>query len=92
MEPYIRLNTEPREKVKTGLEKYFFKLMSSLVFGKSVENVRNRIKVELTIEAERNLDLINNPQFCSKKGFNDHLAAVLMSNTTVILNKPIYAG
>ena len=35
------MNTDPRNKAKMILKKYFFKLMNTVVLGKNTENVRN---------------------------------------------------
>ena len=53
MSPYIQLNTDLRAKAKSDFEKDFFKLMNNSVFGKTVENLRKRIRVDLVRAPER---------------------------------------
>ena len=47
LEKYISFNTRKRNKVKKDFEKNFFELFVSAAFGKFVENVRNRLELEL---------------------------------------------
>ena len=47
MEPYIRMNTEFRKQAKSDFETNFYKLMNNSVFGKTMENLRNRVDVKI---------------------------------------------
>ncbi|XP_033103730.1 uncharacterized protein LOC117106477 [Anneissia japonica] len=94
MKEYIDMNTELRKAAKTDFEKDFFKLMNNSVFGKTMENVRNRQTVHLckTGETRKKTKLFSQPNFNSFVDINDDLVAIHMNKTRVKLNKPIYCG
>ena len=92
LKPYIDKNTALRKKAKNEFEKDFFKLMNNSVFGKMIENVRKRIEIKLIVTEERRKKLVSEPNYASCTAFSDHLVAVEMRKTRVLMDKPILAG
>ena len=48
MKPYIDFNTERRKEATNKADKDLFKLFNNTVYDKTMENMRNRIKVRVT--------------------------------------------
>ena len=89
---YINLNTEKRKEAKTPFEKDFFKLMNNAIFGKTMENVRKRITVELVQTEKRFKKAVAKPTFVKFKIFNEDLTAVHCMQASLKLDKPIQVG
>ena len=92
MKPYIEMNTNLRTKAKNNFEKDFFKLMNNSVFGKTMENIRNRVNVKLVNTQERLKKLSAKPNYKSCKIFTENLISVHMKKTSLTMNKPVYLG
>ncbi len=92
MKSYIDLNTDMRTKGTTDFEKDFYKLMNNSVFGKTMENVRNRVNVKLVTNKKDLNKLAKKPNYKRVSEFHENLVAVHMEKTTVKLYKPIYLG
>ena len=93
LKPYIDKNTNLRTKAKNNFEKDFFKLMNNAVFGKTMENIRNRVNVKLVNTEEKLKKLVAKPNFKGPpKIFNENLVSVHMKKTSLTMNKPVYLG
>ena len=56
IKPYVEFNTRRRMEVTNEADKNFFKLMINSVYGKTMENMRKRIKIRI----------VNNKRDCIK--------------------------
>ena len=63
--------------------------MKNAVFGKTMENVRNRRVVKLVVKEERRKKLVSEPNYDSCKQFSDSLMAIEMRKTEVFMDKTI---
>ena len=92
MRSYIELNTSLRTKGKNDFEKDFFKLMNNSVFGKTMENIRNRVDVKLVNNRGAAEKLSAKPNFEKATIFDEGLVAIHMKRTKLKFNKPVYCG
>ena len=94
MEPYIRMNTELRKDATSDFEKDLYKLMNNSVFGKTMENLRKRVNVNLvrSLEEDKLRRIIASPAFARANIFDDDLAAIQVHKSKLVLNRPVYVG
>ena len=89
---YIDLNTSLRAKAENDFEKDFFKLMNNSVFGKTMENIRKRVDIQLVTNEKQARKLIVKPNFHHRNIFCEKLTAFHMKKTKLLFDKPIYLG
>ena len=94
LERYISFNTQKRNKAKNDFEKDFFKLLVSAAFGKFLENIRNRLELEL-IKKDDFKKIITRQ---SKLAFNgiqkshENYDSYTSKQNQVVMDKAIYVG
>jgi hypothetical protein len=89
MKEYIMKNTNLRTISKNEFEKDLYKFMNNSVYGKTMENVRNRINFRLISTEDQSLLVKNMKRFTI---FNEDLVGIHIQKTLVKLCKPIYLG
>ena len=93
MKKYIDFNTEKRKNADNDFEKDFFKLMINSVYGRTMENLRNRIIVRLINNAKDFLKYIRSrPTYITHKSFGKDYASIQEIKSVLMLTKPIYVG
>lgn len=95
LKKYIDLNTEFRKHAKNEFEKNHFKLNNNAIFGKSMENIRNRRNIKLVTKwggkggARSVIAKIN---FKKSVIVNEDLFMVELGKTHIKFNKPLFVG
>ena len=92
LKKYIALNTDLRTKAKNEFEKDFFKLMNNSIFGKTMENIRNRVNIKLVTDRKKAEKLAAKPNFKHCNIFDKDLIAIHMKKTSLTMDKPVYLG
>ena len=90
LKKYIDFNTDKRKNAGNNFEKEFFKLANKSVFGKTMENLRNRISAKLVNNSKDYVKCISKPSFVSQIIFSKNFVAIHKIKPVIILNKPIY--
>ena len=92
LKKYIDFNTDIRKNVANSFEKDFFELTNNSVLGKTIENLRKRISVELVNNSKDYLKCVSKPSFVSQKIFSKTFVAIHKIKPILTLNKPIYVA
>jgi hypothetical protein len=80
------------QAAKTTLEKDVLKLMNNAIFGKTCENVENRMTVVLATDADTIMRHASKPTFADMQLIGNGLVALHMRATSVLYNKPLAIG
>jgi hypothetical protein len=89
------MNTQLRKEASSVGDDFgvsLYKLMNNAVFGKTMENVRDRVDIKLYTDEKLVQKQIAKPQFENSKVFDDDLVAIKCVKAKCVLDKPIYVG
>ena len=92
MKPYIDFNTQKRKEATNEADKNLFKLLNNAVYGKTMENMRKRIKIRITTDEKEFLKLPQDLHILDIKTFGKNLVVIHDKKELLTLNKPIYVG
>ena len=92
LKAYLDMNTDLSKNAKNDFEKYFFKQLNNAVFGKTMENVRKHRDIKLATTERRRNYLVSEPNYHTTKFFTEHLLAIEVKKTEILMNKPVYVG
>ena len=94
LEAYISFNTQKRNKAKNDFEKDFFKLLVNAAFGKFLENVRNRLELEL-IKKDDIKKIITEQSKLTFNGIQktyENYYSFTYKKNEIVMDKAIYVG
>ena len=74
------------------LRKTFSNYLNNTVFGKAMENVRKHRDIKLVTTERRRNYLVSEPNYHTTKFFTEHMLAIEMKKTEILMNKPSCLG
>ena len=88
MKPHIDFNTQKRKVATNDADKNLFKLLNNAVYGKTMEDLRKRIKIRI-VKNEKDINKhISKP--IGQKIFDKNVVVIHQKKIRLTLNKPIY--
>ena len=94
LEKYISFNTQKRNKAKNDFEKDFYKLLNNAFYGKTMENVGNRMKIKF-FKKDDYREIIKQQSKLTFNGIHksyENCDSYTHKQNEVLMDKPIYFG
>ena len=92
LKPYVEFNKKRIKGKKIGGKdgEALCKLTNNAVYGKIMENMKNRIDAKLVSNKNDYFNWTSKPSYMSQEIFDNDLAAICKNKVTITLNKPAY--
>ena len=94
LEKYISFNTQKRNQAVNDFEKDFYKLLNNAFYGKTMENVRNRLKIKF-IKKDDHREIIKQQSKLTFNGIHksyENCDSYTFKQNEVLMDEPIYLG
>ena len=94
LESYMNFIRQKRNKAKNDLEKDFYKLFNNAFYGKTMENVRNRLKIK-PIKKDDYKEIIKRQSKLTFNGIHksyENCDIYTFKQNDFLMDKPIYLG
>ena len=94
LEKNISFNTQKRNKAKNDFEKDFYNLLNNAFYGKTMENVRNRLKIKF-IKKDDYREIIKQQSKLTFNGIHksyNNCDSYTFEENEVLMDNPIYLG
>ena len=91
---YINFNTQKRNQAVNDFEKDFYKLLNNAFHGKTMENVRNRLKIKF-VKKDDHREIIKQQSKLTFNGIHksyENFDSCTFKQNEVLMDKPIYLG
>ena len=91
---YIDFNTNQRKLAKTDFEKNLYKLLNNALYGKTIENVRNHVNIDLIsiYDEEKIMERQSKLSFDGLIKCYDEFIAYKFKKSKITFKQPIYLG
>ena len=90
MKPCIDFNTEKRKEATNEADKNLFNLFNNFVYGKTMKNMRKRMKVRVTTTKKEFLKYASRPTFINHNIYGKDFVVIYEKKEVLKLNNPIY--
>ena len=94
LEKYVNFNTQKRNQAVKDFEKDFYKLLNDAFYGKTMENVRNRLKFKF-VKKDYYEEIIEQQSKLTFNGIRksyENCDSYTFKQNEVLMDKPIYLG
>jgi len=92
LKSWIDMCTTQRQNAESEFEADLAKLQANSTFGKTMEQVRNRVNIRLIADPKKLTKAVSKPSYREARIINPDLVMVRAARQKVLLNKPIAVG